>query len=285
MLARYACAVATLTMLFTPRVVCRPDTLSGPGIVAVVTASLQKLTQLQGEIADIHPYLQHLHPVAVVEGDSLFIFDVDSTQHAYSFRTKLPAPFPMPRGIRASFPLESYGGKPTCVVSREVFDSMKGYATIFHEFVHCTQFLTCENELKEGLSITRAAAQARNYSWEINHPFPYEDPGFVRDFSGFLQALAGQDTGDIRRARRSLEHHLSAVDHDYLTWVMWKEGFARFIENEIRARYGLEANHGGKDQPYNRVAFYFGGEQFIRHLIRNAQGRPVDVRQLFSQMR
>jgi hypothetical protein len=36
-----------------------------------------------------------------------------------------------------------------CVVTGEVFDSLEGIVTIFHEFVHCQQFETCERELKQ----------------------------------------------------------------------------------------------------------------------------------------
>ena len=277
-------AVVLLIVLCSPRAVCEPDSLSGSGIIAQAVASLHMLTQLQKEVVDIHPYLQHLHPVAVVEGDSLYILDVDSALHEYTFRKTEPVPFPMGKGIRASFPLACYDGRPACVVSIDVFDAMRGYATIFHEFVHCTQYVTCENRLKEGLQIMRAAMASRNYSWEINHPFPYEDPGFVESYAAFLRGLAQHDSASVRHARQSLRQHLSEVDHDYLIWVMWKEGFARFIENEIRSRYGLAANHGGKDAPYNRVAFYFGGEQFIRFLIRDRHDDATDVEGLFRMM-
>jgi len=181
------------------------------------------------EIRDIHPYLMHLHPIAVVEGDALFIFDIDSLQQEYRFQRKERIPFPMAKGIRASFPLASYGGKPTCVVSREVFDSMKGYATIFHEFIHCTQYLTCENRLKQKLQITQAADRTKNYSWEINHPFPYQDSAFVKDYSSHLQALANHDSGTVLQMRRDLKQRLPQIDYEYMVWVEWKEGFARFV--------------------------------------------------------
>ena len=284
MLARTLRATVMLFILCTPRVLCQPAIFSDSSLIAQVTASLQKLMQLQKEVGDIHPFLHHLHPVAVVERDSLFIFDADPTLREYRFQKKEPVPFPMVKGIRPSFPLECYGGKPTCVVSREVFDSMKGYVTVFHEFVHCTQFLTCENALKQGLRITREAAISHKYSWEINHAFPYEDTVFVKSYAGFLEAVARQDTGAAFQNRRSLKQHLSEIDHEYLVWVEWKEGFARFIENEIRSRYGIEANEGGKDAPYNRVTFYFGGERFIRFLIREDRTGPVDVGELFRRM-
>jgi hypothetical protein len=69
-----------------------------------------------------------------------------------------------------------------------------------------------------------------------------------------------------------------------MVWVEWKEGFARFIENEIRSRYGIEANHSGEEPPYNRVTFYYGGEMFIRFLNRDDRERLRDVEELFKRM-
>ncbi len=279
------CVVAIVaTVLVAPRLLGQPTPLSDSSFVSSCDAALHKLTRVQEEVRDMHPFLQTAHPVAVVEGDDLYIFAFDSVRHGYTFAKKVPAPFPMPRGIRASFPLDSYGGRPTCVVSREVFDSMQGYATVLHEFIHCTQFLTCENELKQGLRIAKEAALSHKYSWEINHPFPYEDPAFVRSYARYLEALATGDTGSSLPLRRALRRQLSDTDREYMVWVEWKEGFARYIENEVRSRYGLEANRGGMEQPYNRVAFYYGGETFIRRVFNGGRSHPIDVRALFSTM-
>ena len=60
--------------------------------------------------------------------------------------------------------------------------------------------------------------------------------------------------------RRRLKQRLPQIEYEYMVWVEWKEGFVRFIENEIRSRIGIDANHSGKEQPYNRVTFYFGAK-------------------------
>lgn len=277
-------ATVLTIILESPGLFCQPGALPDSTILSKVDTALKKLTRMHKEIRDMHPFLMDLHPIAVVEGGALFIFDVDSSRREYVFQRKEPVPFPMEKGIRASFPLASYGGKPTCVVSREVFDSTKGYATIFHEFVHCAQFLTCENKLKQGLQITQAALLAKDYSWEINHPFPYLDAEFVKSYSGELQALAHHDSGSVLRVRRELKRRLARIDYEYMVWVEWKEGFARFMENEIRLKYGIEANQAGKDPPFNRVAFYYGGEKLIRSLIQGHRERFLDVEELFKRM-
>ncbi len=231
MLIRIVQAAVITIVLAAPGLWCQSVITPDSAVIATVESSLQKLTQMHEEIRDIHSFLSRLHPIAVVEGGSLFIFDADSLGQVYKFQKKEPVPFPMDKGIRASFPLASFGGRPTCVVSREVFDSTKGYATIFHEFIHCTQYLTCENQLKQGLQITQAAASAKNYSWEINHPFPYGDAGFVREYTNQLRALAEHDSGTAVQIRRDLKRRLPQIDYEYMVWVEWKEGLARFIEN------------------------------------------------------
>lgn len=253
-------------------------------IISSVDTSLQKLVLLHQRIRDIHPSLHSLHPIAVVEEGTLFIFDSDSATGVYRFQKKEPVPFPMEKGIRASFPLSSYDNRPTCIVSRDVFESLGGYATIFHEFIHCAQYLTCENKLKQRLHIAQTAATAKNYSWEINHPFPYGDTMFVRAYTGFLQALAAHDISFARTAMRELKRRLSQDDYEYMVWVEWKEGFARYIENKIRAAFDLKENQGGNEQPFNRVTFYYGGEALIRSLVHGNQDRPPDVERLLDQM-
>jgi hypothetical protein len=282
--ARVLAATVASLVLFSSCVVCQPDTLSDRQVIACVDNGLGRLVQMQKEIKEIHPFLARMHPVAVVEGASLFIFDIDSIGTYYRFQRKEPLPFPMERGIRASFPLFSYGNRPTCIVSREVFDSLKGYATIFHEFIHCTQALTCENSLKQELHIAQSAAAARDYSWEINHRFPYTDTVFVEAYSMFLRALMDQDARALSQSCMDLKHGLGRDDYEYMVWVEWKEGFARYIENKIRLRYGLDPNSGGREQPYGRVTFYYGGERLMTYLSAQRGGTFPDVRELFGEV-
>lgn len=278
--------IATMFFLlaFSSRGISQSGTLSDERVIANVDSALGRLVHMQKEIKEIHPFLARMHPVAVVEGASLFIFDIDSTGTSYRFRRKEPVPFPMERGIRASFPLFSYGNRPTCIVSREVFDSLKGYATIFHEFIHCTQALTCENGLKQELHIAQAAAAARDYSWEINHRFPYNDTIFVEAYSRFLRALGNRDALALLQSCRDLKHRLAQDDYEYMVWVEWKEGFARYIENKIRLRYSLEPNLAGREQPYGRVTFYYGGEKLMLYFSAQRGGIFPDVTELFGEM-
>ena len=253
-------------------------------IITELDFSINKLIAIQKEIVHIHPFLKTFHPIAIVEEDHLFIFDYDSLDGKYQFQKKVPVPFPMPAGIMAAFPLSGYDNKPTCVVGRNIFDSFEGYVFIFHEFIHCSQALTCEYALKEKLNIARIAMQNQNYSWELNHPFPYEDSVFVKNYSGFLAALENNDQQKTKEFRSKLKNSLKEIDFEYLVWQEWKEGFARLIENKIRSKFSLKINNGGKEKPYNRVAFYYGGSNYINYITQKQNELFVNIEALFSFM-
>jgi hypothetical protein len=262
----------------------RSGTTDETGVIARADSGLARLVQMHRDIRDIHPLLARLCPVAVLEGDTLFIFDSDPSGSSYRFQKKEPVPFPMQKGIRASFPLSSNGNRPTCVVSPEVFDSRGGLATMFHEFIHCAQALSVENPLKQTLHVAQAAMEAKDYSWEINRRFPYRDSSFAEAYTRFLLALAGSDSSALARSGRVLRTCLTQDDFEYLVWVEWKEGFARWIENKIRKRYSLEPNLAGKDQPYDRVTLYYGGEKSIDYLALHNGGGIPDIGALFAAL-
>jgi hypothetical protein len=240
MIERTVKATAVFLLLFSCRGMSQSERLPDERIIAGVDSALGRLVQMHQEVKEIHPFLARLHPVAVLEGDTLFIFDFDTTGDLYRFQQKVPVPFPMQKGIRASFPLSSNGNRPTCVVSLDVFDSREGYATMFHEFVHCSQALTCENSLKQGLHVARAAMEAKDYSWEINHRFVYRDSTFAEAYTRFLQALEGGNSGALQQS--------------------------------------------GRDQPYDRVTFYYGGEKCITYIARRHGGGIPDVSELFTEL-
>jgi hypothetical protein len=83
---------------------------------------------------------------------------------------KATVPMPIPDGVRAAFLLESLNNCIACVVTSEVFDTLDGFVTIFHEFIHCQQFETCEAKLKGRLGIARKAQAAQDFMWELDHP-------------------------------------------------------------------------------------------------------------------
>ncbi len=103
----------------------------------------------------------------------------------------------IPEGVRAAFPLEGLDNRIACVVTGEVFDSLDGFVTIFHEFIHCQQFETCEAKLKEKLGIARRAQAVQDFMWELDHPFPYQSPEFSSLYQSFLDQSSLKDLDEV----------------------------------------------------------------------------------------
>jgi hypothetical protein len=245
---------------------------------------LKKIFSIQKDIQDIHPFLEKVFPIAIVEGDQFLIYEPNGESDRYLFVEEMPTPMPIPVGVRAAFPLESDGSRMACVVTGEVFDTLNGYVTIFHEFVHCQQYETCEQKLKQTLGIAQKALAANDFMWELNHPFPYDDAGFMQAYARYLTLTPVSDPAALHAIRQELKHLLKQEDYEYMTWQEWKEGFARWIENRIQARLGLPENHGGLQPPFNRVSFYAGGSQYLKILSSLSPGLDTDIESLFHRM-
>ncbi|MEJ2629457.1 MAG: hypothetical protein P8078_13010, partial [bacterium] len=212
-------------------------------IFVSIDKNLDQLITYQKDIEHIHPLLKIFHPLALVEDNYFYIFDFDSLSEKYNYIKREPTSFPLPKRVRASFPLAGYNSKPACIVTQDIFNSPNGYVTIFHEFMHCNQFLMCESKLKQQLKIAREAEKRQDYSWELNHPFPYQDSLFVEYYSQFITALENNNDQAILKYRTKLKQYLDQIDFEYMCWAEWKEGFARLIENRIKSFLGLEENH------------------------------------------
>lgn len=245
---------------------------------------VQKIFEIRDKVKEIHPFLKEVFPIAIVEDDSYYIFDVDSTGKKYVFVKKEPTLRPIPKGIRAAYPLACYENKIACVISPEIFAPLEGYVTIFHEFMHCSQFQVCEQKLKQNLKINLEAVKNKNYMWELNFPFPYEDKKFTEIYSLFLKASEENNTKDIIKSRKLLKQTLSKDNYEYMVWQEWKEGFARFFENRIRRKLELEENFYGLEKPYHRISFYEGGSKFIGFLSKEESELLVDIENLFYRM-
>jgi hypothetical protein len=244
-------------------------------------SQLQTVFEVQDGIRDLHPFLERVFPIALVDEGRFLIYDCEPGRRRYAFVREAPTPMPIPRGVRAAFPLESYGGRMACVISDDVFAEPDGVVTIFHEFVHCQQGESCEPRLKQRLGVARRAQAAGDPMWELEHPFPYTATNFVGLYEAFLDTRTLEAAEAVRgRLRRVLEEQ----DHEYLVWQEWKEGFARFIENRIRGRLGLPENHGGRVRPFDRVAFYAGGAHLIGLLGARDAGTIVEIERLFERM-
>ena len=247
-------------------------------------SGLQKIFGVQDKIKNIHPFLEKVFPIAIVKDNHFFVFDTDSSGKRYIFVKEAPTPMPIPKGVRAAFPLECYEDKVACVISGEIFESLEGHITLFHEFMHCHQWEICETKLKKELGVAQKAMAKKDYMWELNYSFPYDNSKFTDTYSLFLKALEENDPDGVFKYRNQLKQILSKNDFEYMVWQEWKEGFARFIENQIRHRLNLKENHYGIEKPFHRISFYEGGARFVEFLSKRKPELLVDIEKLFYKM-
>ena len=248
---------------------------------------LQQINQLipiHQAVAGFNPAVRRLYPIAVVVGDEFLIYDVVADTLQYDFIKTASTPMPIPAGVRAAFQLADYGGRIACVVTPDVFDALAGYVTVLHEFVHCYQYETCEQELKDGLDVARQAQEQGDFMWEIQHPFPYTAETFIHAYQGFLDAVRKSREFEVLRMREMLRAYLGVHDYEYMVWQEWKEGFARWVENAIRRKLGFSQNTRGFEVPFNRVTFYAGGAAYIDFFQQTAPALVNDLPRLFDRM-
>jgi hypothetical protein len=245
---------------------------------------VQRVFDYKQDFLQVHPFVQHLYPIAIAHDGYFYVFDLVDGGEAYALKTWEKTGMHIPEGVRAAFPLEFYDTKCACIVSGDVFDSPEGYVTIFHEFVHCHQWHTVEPGLRAELPLAVRMAEEKNYMWEMDHPFPYHNEWFVNTYSAFIDALDQGDTQKAMQLRHLLQTNLTDEDYQYMVWQEWKEGFALYIENMLKNKNEIQRNMVGRSIPYSRTVFYAGGEAFIRYLITENPELNEDIRTLFKRM-
>jgi hypothetical protein len=249
-----------------------------------IDSSLSRLIKMQSKVSFIHPALMNFYPVAIIQNDSLYIFDYNKKELKYKFIKQSPVPFPMSEDMQASFPLSVYDNIPTCVTGKKIFNYINGYTIIMHEFVHCWQAAEVEMEIKSKLKIAQIAMANKDYMWELNHPFPYDDSLFVIHYQNFIVALNDKNLDEARAQRKLLKEYLSDADYEYMVWEEWKEGVARYVENKVKNYFLLTSNNYGKNQPYDRILFYYGGELWSGALIEKDKTLLNDPLRLYQLM-
>jgi hypothetical protein len=246
--------------------------------------SLKKIFEYQAKVADLHPALKSVYPVAIVESGEFFIFEPDPAAQVYRPVKSFPDTFNVSKGIRAAMPLAGWNNRMACVVSGEAFDTPKGFVLVLHEFVHCYEWDTCEQRLKEKLIIFQESMKNKDYMWELQFPFPYADQTWAPVYADWLSALERDDDQAAKGLRAKLRTLLSPRNWEYMTWQEWKEGLARCLENRIDGRLRLPANLNGCQAPFDRVTFYCGGQRLINRLWRTDPKLVDDIEALYGRI-
>lgn len=240
------------------------------------------LLKLQNGVKSIHPLLNEHFPIAIVEDKQLHIFEYKNAK--YSLSHIVPDTMNLPVGVRAAFPLECMNNQVVVVVTGEVFDTVSEQIIIFHEFVHCYQYQTCEIQLREHIDLAKRSVNT-NDSWELNYPFPYSDNQYIEITRSLFESLDKKDDRLIGWARRKLKECLTTEQVEYMVWQEWKEGFARYIENQIKCFLGISLNHGGRDKPYSRTTFYEMGSQLIELIVQASPDSLYKIEELYYALK
>ena len=241
---------------------------------------LNNLMSIHSNVKKIHTSLSNLYPVAITDPDKnkLIIYDVNSSGK-YEYITEEKVGVTLPKKVRASFPVEFYDSKSCCVVSEDIFEENNSFVTFFHEFVHCYQYNYCETAIKESLSIVESYD---NLNWELEHSFPYDSKLFKKQYDKIIKSIKMKDKDKLKREFKEIKTKIEKQDYEYMIWQIWKEGFARYIENEIRSKYNLQENKGGKNFPYNRISFYYLGDKLISFLNETNKKMIEDIKSLYD---
>jgi len=223
--------------------------------------SINQIFPIFEKINKLDKSLEQLYPIAVVEDNEFFIFDINLSGKQYEYKTNFPSQMNLPDEVLAAFPLEGYEGKMAAVVTHKAFDDIEGIVSIFHEFVHCYQFYNYEINIKKTLTIAQEAERNQDYMWEINYPFPYNNEEFIRKTTEINNGY------DIKKYHAEMKTILNEKEFEYMIWQEWKEGYARYIENMIREKTGIKRNSQILKPPFDRVCFYEIGSKYIETLI------------------
>jgi hypothetical protein len=248
------------------------------------SADLQKVLDLQSDIAALNPLFEQHYPVAIAVGEQFLIHEVDPQSGQYVLTQEVLVPMPIPEGVRAAFQIDALDGRCAAVVTTDAFENQNEQVLVLHEFVHCHQAATCEDSLKGRLEIAKQAKAEGHQTWELDSPFPYEGEAFARLYPAWMEALKADDTAAARSVRAELCAALAPLEVEYMVWQEWKEGTARWVENQIQRRLGLPVNTYGDTPPFNRITFYAGGATYFDWLAEREPGVMTDLPELFDRL-
>lgn len=231
-----------------------------------IEKQLAAVSQMQNIANSIHPAWSQLYPICIVDSNQYTVYR-QNKEGKWKETKKGTLQMTVPKGVQAAFPLHFLNNEIACVVGKESFITQKDLVVIFHEFVHCYQFNTCESKIKSGMAIARKAAEENNAMWELNYAFPYNNEIVSKDYLAMIDAAERKDVKATIDLREEIKEQLTPEQWEYLVWQEFKEGSARWLQNELNQKLGLEQVHSARKQPIDRVLFYEGGEKVIRLLV------------------
>lgn len=166
-------------------------------------------------------------------------------------------PRKFPTALLATFP--AFGAKSVIVIGEpentEAKTSTPWLFVVMHEHFH--QLQDGRPGLYEAMNGLGLAHGDQTGMWMLNYPFPYEKPALGAAFAHLrdllLEALNQPDGEGFQSAarkyaveRKKFFAELSSDDRKYLSFQLWKEGIARYVQiksAEAAAKYQPTAEY------------------------------------------
>lgn len=219
--------------------------------------------------------INKVYPIGIASGKEIYIYH-GSKISQYKTIKKVEMPFEIPPKTQAAFQPPDFD-QSIVVLGRDVFSSLEDMITVIHEFVHCYQSETCLEKLRNKLEITKHYKKLEDWMWEINHPFPYENQEISEMFSVYRESLINDKSDSIIKSKFSIKENLLNMDYEYMVWQEWVEGYARYIENELRNIYGLDEVQSPARLVDRRNWYETGSLYFKKY-------RELDIEQVYEKI-
>lgn len=242
---------------------------------------INELNELQKDLVSIHPLFAEHYPVVVAFDALLYMYDYSIEKGQYEWVKTVPDDLNIPDECLAAMPVHHMNERMCAIVTDSAFQNFEQKVFLFHEYVHC-YVLEKYGEIGNRLPIKHRMEKIKRVTWELDYEFPYEDENVIQRINSLLIALKSGDVVEVQSARKALFSSLTEEQGEYWNWLEWNEGYARYIENLIREKFGLELNHMGDAAPYNRLVFYECGSEYISLLVREQPALHTDLEQLFN---
>jgi hypothetical protein len=189
-------------------------------------------------------------PVLLVSGDREFLFGSREAPagfspggHSMLVQTDIwSRPRQFDPGLLATFP--AFGPPPVVVIGRAEVTGKTSVAwvlTLLHEHFH--QYQMSEPGYFADVEQLGLSGGDQTGMWMLNYPFPYESPKVAGAFASVSRELGRMLIKSSRRDRqrfwRAYTEFLDLLperDRRYLSFQVWQEGVARYVELQVAER-------------------------------------------------
>ncbi len=243
---------------------------------------LSEITRIWQTAKEMHPAWHKLYPVCLIDDGNYKLYHPDGADN-WTKVDEGKFGMRLPDGVKAAFPLPFGDHDMACILDVNCFHTKEDMAIVFHEFVHCYQSATCEHDIKATLRVAQENKHT-NGMWELEYAFPYDNELAGKTYIQMIEAAENKDRDEVIRLREMIRKNVTEQDWEYLCWQEFKEGTARFLQNELSKRLDAKPALSNRSLPINRVSFYEGGEMIIRLIMLDDEGIEKDFPRLWTRI-